>query len=139
MPNFAAIYMIVTLSSLGLPLLGGFVGEFTVLRGAFEVRWQWAAWGLVGVILSAAYLLWLYQRVMLGEITNPANEALRDLGGREFATLVPLVVLSFWIGVYPTPIFRAIEQPVHKIVEAVNPGYYSVSAATVGPDAVKAR
>jgi NADH:ubiquinone oxidoreductase subunit 4 (subunit M) len=61
------------------------------------------------------------------------------LGGREFATLVPLVVLSFWIGVYPTPIFRAIEQPVHKIVEAVNPGYYSVSAATVGPDAVKAR
>jgi NADH-quinone oxidoreductase subunit M len=133
MPNFAAIYMIVTLSSLGLPLLGGFVGEFTVLRGAFEVRWQWAAWGLVGVILSAAYLLWLYQRVMLGEITNPANETLRDLSAREFATLVPLVALSFWIGVYPTPIFRAIDQPVHKIVEAVNPGYYSVAAGPVAP------
>jgi NADH-quinone oxidoreductase subunit M len=133
MPNFAAIYMIVTLSSLGLPLLGGFVGEFTVLRGAFEARWQSAAWGLVGVILSAAYLLWLYQRVMLGEVTNPANETLRDLSAREFATLVPLVLLSFWIGVYPTPVFRAIEQPVHKIVEAVNPGYYAVPPAQLAP------
>ncbi|MGA8034939.1 MAG: NADH-quinone oxidoreductase subunit M [Candidatus Acidiferrales bacterium] len=123
MPNFAAIYMIITFSSLGLPLLGGFVGEFTVLRGAFEVRWQWAAWGLLGVILGAAYLLWLYQRVMFGEITNPANDALKDINTREFATLLPLVLLTFWIGVYPAPLFRAIEQPVKRIVHAVNPSY----------------
>ena len=73
MPNFAAVYLIVTLSSLGMPLLNGFIGEFTILRGVFEVRWQWAAWGVLGVILGAAYLLWLYQRVMFGNITNPAQ------------------------------------------------------------------
>jgi NADH-quinone oxidoreductase subunit M len=125
MPNFATIYMIITFSALGLPLLNGFISEFTVLRGAFEVRWQWAAWGLLGVILGAAYLLWLYQRVMLGEITNPANDSLKDLSPREFATLIPLVALAFWIGIYPAPLFRAIDQPVHRLVEAVNPGYYS--------------
>jgi NADH-quinone oxidoreductase subunit M len=140
MPNFAAIYMIVTFSALGLPLLSGFIGEFAVLRGAFEVRWQWAAWGLLGVILGAAYLLWLYQRVMLGEITNPANEALKDLSGREFATLLPLVLLSFWIGVYPAPLFRAIDRPISLLVEAVNPGYFAapMHALDAAPGTVKA-
>ncbi len=133
MPNFAAVYMIVTLSALGMPLLNGFIGEFTILRGAFEVRWQWAAWGLLGVILSAAYLLWLYQRVMFGSVTNPVNEALKDLSLREFATLAPLVVLAFWIGIYPKPLFRAIEQPVHRLVVAVNPGYYAASPAVKAP------
>lgn len=132
MPSFAAVYMIVTLSALGMPLLNGFIGEFTILRGAFEVRWQWAAWGLLGVILGAAYLLWLYQRVMFGSITNPANEALKDLSLREFATLVPLVALAFWFGIYPKPLYRAIEQPVHWLVEAVNPGYYSAPPAVKG-------
>src|SRR5450631_4522466 len=94
MPNFAAVYLIVTLSSLGMPLLNGFVGEFTILRGVFEVRWQWAAWGVLGVVLGAAYLLWLYQRVMFGNITNPLNENLPDLNGREWATLIPLVLLA---------------------------------------------
>src|SRR5580692_10865712 len=103
MPNFAAIYLIVSVSSLGMPLLNGFIGEFTILRGAFEVRWQWAAWGVLGVVLGAAYLLWLYQRVMFGSVTNPANEHLPDLNAREYATLLPLVALAFWIGIYPKP------------------------------------
>src|SRR5579863_9562083 len=125
MPNFAAVYLIVTLSSLGMPLLNGFIGEFTILRGVFEVSWQWAAWGVFGVILGAAYLLWLYQRVMFGSVTNPANEHLPDLNGREYATLIPLVVLAFWIGIYPAPLFKVVEQPVHRLVECVHPGYYA--------------
>src|SRR5580658_7322384 len=94
MPNFAAVYMIATLSSLGLPLLNGFIGEFTILGGIYQVSLRFAAWGVLGVILGAAYLLWLYQRVMFGNITNPLNEHLPDLNGREYATLIPLVVLA---------------------------------------------
>jgi NADH-quinone oxidoreductase subunit M len=125
MPNLAAVYLIITLSSLGMPLLNGFIGEFTILRGVFEVSWQWAAWGVFGVILGAAYLLWLYQRVMFGSVTNPANEHLPDLNGREYATLIPLIVLAFWIGIYPAPLFKVVEQPVRRLVECVHPGYYS--------------
>jgi NADH-quinone oxidoreductase subunit M len=130
MPNFAAVYMIVTLSSLGMPLLNGFIGEFTILRGAFEVRWQWAAWGVIGVVLGAAYLLWLYQRVMFGSITNPANEHLPDLNAREYATLLPLVFLAFWIGIYPAPLFKVLDQPVQRIMQVVNPSYYLSPSAS---------
>jgi NADH-quinone oxidoreductase subunit M len=80
--------------------------------------------------LGAAYLLWLYQRVMFGSVTNPANEHLPDLNAREYATLIPLVVLAFWIGIYPAPLFKVVEQPVHRLVECVHPGYY---AATHSP------
>jgi NADH-quinone oxidoreductase subunit M len=123
MPNFAAVYLIVTLSSLGMPLLNGFIGEFAILRGVFEVRWQWAAWGVLGVVLGAAYLLWLYQRVMFGNVTNPANEHLPDLNWREYATLLPLVAFAFWIGIYPKPFFDAVKAPVDQIMARVNPGY----------------
>jgi len=134
MPSFAAIYMIITLSSLGMPLLNGFIGEFTILRGTFEVPrygMMWSSWGVIGIILGAAYLLWLYQRVMFGAVTNPANEHLLDLNAREFATLVPLVLLAFWIGVYPKPLFRVLDQPVKEIVERVNPGYYGAERGTL--------
>jgi NADH-quinone oxidoreductase subunit M len=124
MPNFAAVYMIITLSSLGLPLLNGFIGEFTILRGVFEVSFQWAAWASLGIVLGAAYLLWLYQRVMFGSITNPANEHLADMNAREYATMIPLIVLAFWIGIYPKPLFRVLDRPVRELVQQVNPGYY---------------
>jgi NADH-quinone oxidoreductase subunit M len=124
MPNFATVYMIITLSSLGLPLLNGFIGEFTILRGVFEVSKTWAAWGTLGIILGAAYLLWLYQRTMFGPVTNAANEHLPDLNWREHATLLPLVALAFWIGIYPKPLFDVLEKPVHELVERVNPEYY---------------
>jgi len=130
MPSFAAVYMIITLSSLGMPLLNGFIGEFTILRGVFEVNKTWAAWGVIGIILGAAYLLWLYQRVMFGPVTNPANEHLPDLNLREQATLVPLVLLALWIGVYPKPLFRYLDVPVRQIVERVNPSYYPAERAT---------
>ncbi len=138
MPNFAAIYLIISLSSLGMPLLNGFIGEFTILRGVFEVSKAWAAWGVIGIILGAAYLLWLYQRVMFGAVANPANERLPDLNAREYATLVPLVLLALWIGVYPKPLFRYIDLPVRQIVERVNPDYYKAEHAVAWPEVDRA-
>jgi NADH-quinone oxidoreductase subunit M len=133
MPNFAAIYLIVSLSSLGMPLLNGFIGEFTILQGAFQVSKAWAAWGSLGVVLGAAYLLWLYQRVMFGPVTQFANEDLPDLNLREYATLVPLVILAFWIGIYPKPFFNLIEKPVENIVRQVNPDFYKAQQAKLPP------
>ena len=129
MPNFAAVYLIISLSSLGMPLLNGFIGEFTILQGAFQVSKAWAAWGTLGVVLGAAYLLWLYQRVMFGAVTLPVNEHLPDLNLREYCTLVPLVLLAFWIGIYPKPFFAIIDKPVEKIVQQVNPGFYRAQQA----------
>ncbi|PYT99186.1 MAG: Fe-S-binding domain-containing protein [Acidobacteria bacterium] len=138
MPNFAAVYLIISLSSLGMPLLNGFIGEFTILQGAFQVSKAWAAWGTLGVILGAAYLLWLYQRVMFGTVTQPANEHLPDLNLREMATLLPLVFMAFWIGIYPKPFFALIEKPVQKIVEQVNPNFYQMERAKLAPAEVPA-
>ncbi len=123
MPLYATITMIMFLSSMGLPLLNGFVGEFTILQGTFMERWQWAAWAVPGVILAAAYLLWLYQRVFFGTVTNPKNEKLHDLTPREVLTFAPLLIIAFWIGLYPKPFFEILQQPVNQIVETVRPGY----------------
>ena len=125
MPNFAVVYLIASLSSLGMPVLNGFIGEFTILKGAFEDNKIWAAWGALGIVLGAAYLLWLYQRVMYGPVTNPANEKLPDLNAREMACFLPLIALCFWIGVYPAPFFRILDQPVRKIVMQFHPDYYN--------------
>jgi NADH-quinone oxidoreductase subunit M len=138
MPNFAAIYLIISLSSLGMPLLNGFIGEFTILQGAFQVSKAWAAWGSLGVVLGAAYLLWLYQRVMFGPVTHSANEHLPDLNLREYATLVPLVILAFWIGIYPKPFFALIEKPVENIVRQVNPDFYKAEHAKLPPAELRA-
>jgi len=124
MPNYAAIYLIITLSSLGMPVLNGFIGEFTILQGAFVVNKAWAAWGTLGIVLGAAYLLWLYQRVMFGPVTHDVNKNLPDLNLREYAVLLPLVFLAFWIGIYPKPFFAYIDHPVEKIVHQVNPDFY---------------
>ena len=133
MPNFATIYLIMTLSSLGLPLLNGFIGEFTILSGVYPVSIGWTAWASTGIILGAAYLLWLYQRVMFGPVTHAVNETLPDLNAREYATLLPLVAAAFWIGIYPKPLFNVLEQPVKQIVLQVNPGYYNAAGATAAP------
>jgi len=133
MPNFAAVYLIISLSSLGMPILNGFIGEFTILQGAFQVSKAWAAWGSLGVVLGAAYLLWLYQRVMFGSVTLPVNEHLPDLNLREYCTLVPLVLLAFWIGIYPKPFFAIINKPVEKIVQQVNPDFYRAQRALPAP------
>jgi len=123
MPVYATITMIMFLSSMGLPLLNGFVGEFTILQGTFMEKWQWGAWAVPGVVLAAAYLLWLYQRVFFGTVTNPKNEKLHDLTPREVATFVPLVIMAFWIGLYPKPFFQILEQPVNHTIAVVRPDY----------------
>jgi NADH-quinone oxidoreductase subunit M len=124
MPNFAVVFAIAMLSSAGLPLLNGFVGEFTILQGVFEANRIWAAFAVTGVVLGAAYLLWLYQRTMLGQITNGKNLHLPDLGLRECVVFAPLIVWAIWIGVYPKPYFDLLEKPVQQLVERVRPGYY---------------
>src|SRR6202158_3232938 len=121
MPIYATITMIMFLSSMGLPLLNGFVGEFTILQGTFMENWKWAAWAVPGVILAAAYLLWLYQRVFFGTVTNPKNEKLQDLTPREVLTFVPLLIMAFWIGLYPKPFFQILEQPVNHTIAIVRP------------------
>src|SRR6266478_1220534 len=129
MPNFAAIYLIVSLSSLGMPLLNGFIGEFTILQGTFVVSKTWAAWVALGIVLGAAYLLWLYQRTMFGPVTHEVNKSLPDLNLLEYGVLLPLVALAFWIGIYPKPFFAYIEKPVQRIVQQVNPGFYQANRA----------
>src|SRR5207244_11321021 len=89
-----------TMSSIGLPALNGFIGEFLILQGVFVANKIWAAFAASGVVLGAAYMLYLYQRTMFGKIENPKNENLPDLNMREFATFAPLIVLAVWIGMY---------------------------------------
>ena len=116
MPLFATVFAFAMLSSAGLPLLNGFVGEFTILQGAFETNRVWAGLAVPGVVLGAAYLLWLYQRTMLGELTNPKNAQLPDLNLRELAVFAPLLVWAFWIGLYPKPFFTMMAPSVDKLV-----------------------
>src|SRR5512132_1999670 len=121
MPVYATITMIMFLSSMGLPLLNGFIGEFTILQGTFVESKAWAAWAVPGVVLAAAYLLWLYQRVFFGPVTNPKNEKLHDLNARELLCFAPLVIMAFWIGLYPKPFFQILDQPVNQLVQTVRP------------------
>jgi NADH-quinone oxidoreductase subunit M len=119
MPKLATVFAIAMFSSAGLPLLNGFIGEFTILQGTFEASRVWAAFAVTGVILGAAYLLWLYQRTMLGQVTNSKNLGLADLSFRELAIFLPLIAWAFWIGLYPKPYFDVLQQPVTEIVQRV--------------------
>jgi NADH-quinone oxidoreductase subunit M len=127
MPVYATVFLIMTMSSIGLPLLNGFIGEFAILQGALQENLWWAVAGASGIVLGAAYMLWLYQRTMFGKLDNPANEKLPDMNLREFVTLAPLIVMAIWIGIYPAPFFKALDGPVNKIVESVRPGYFDAN------------
>ena len=123
MPGYSAVFLSMVMTAIGLPLLCVFISEFLSLRGAFEANPMWAAWGALGIILNAAYMLWLYQRMFFGKIDNPKNETLTDLSGREWAYMTPLIILSLWIGVYPKPFINYIERPVNAVVRQVRPNY----------------
>jgi len=129
MPNYAIVFAFAMLSSAGLPLLNGFVGEFTILQGAFQANRWWAALAVPGVVFGAAYLLWLYQRTMLGEVTQEKNKGLPDLNWREWAVFVPLMLWALSIGVYPKPYFEILEKPVAQIVHRVHQASASVAQA----------
>lgn len=123
MPIFSAIFLIVALSSIGLPGLNGFVGEFLILLGVFKTNYIYAGIAATGVILAAAYMLWMFQRVMFNKLTNPENEKLKDLSKREYALFVPLLILIFWMGIYPKPFFEKMEVSVAYLIEQVDTKY----------------
>src|SRR6266850_1394928 len=129
MPVYAAVFLFMTMSSIGLPALNGFIGEFLILQGIFVVSKVWAAFAASGVVLGAAYMLYLYQRTMFGKIENPKNERLLDLNNREFATFAPLIVLAVWIGLYPAPFLRRLESSVQHVIARVSPEYIQRNAA----------
>jgi NADH-quinone oxidoreductase subunit M len=129
MPVYATFTLIIFLASMGLPLLNGFIGEFMILQGAYSANKVWAYWAVSGVVLGAAYLLWLYQRVFWGQITNDHNKHLVDLNARELVTLVPLVALCFWIGIYPKPFLDYLHKPVAQVLDVVKPGQYTTRTA----------
>src|SRR5574341_1362298 len=118
-PVYAAFLMIITLSSIGLPGTNGFIGEFTVLLGAFQFGKPYAVIAALGVVLGAGYMLWMYQRVAFGKITNPHNEHLADMNLREIAAALPLVILVFWIGVYPNATFKIIHVSAANLIQHV--------------------
>jgi NADH-quinone oxidoreductase subunit M len=123
MPGYAAVFLSMVMTAIGLPLLCVFISEFLSLRGAFEANPMWAAWGALGIILNAGYMLWLYQRMFFGTIDNPKNEKLIDLSTREWIYMTPLVIMSLWIGIYPKAFLSYIERPVNAVVRQVRPTY----------------
>lgn len=123
MPIYAVLSLIVTLSSMGLPGLNGFVGEFTILLGAFgsnDIGSSWyAGFAAVGVILAAIYMLYMFQKMFLGPVDKEENQKLKDLNWREIAVIVPLIVFIFWIGLYPKPFFALMAPSVDKLLVAI--------------------
>lgn len=121
MPIFATVFLIITFSSIGLPGTNGFVGEFLALMGAFESNLRWyAVFATTGVILAAVYMLWVYQRIMFGKVTNPANEEIKDLSAREIVIMLPLLLFVFWIGIYPNTFFDKMNPALEQLLEQMN-------------------
>ncbi len=133
MPVYATVFLLMTLSSIGMPGMNGFIGEFFILQGTFAAPglWIYASIAVIGIVLGAAYMLWLYQRVMFGKLENPLNKTLPDLNLRELATFVPLIILAFWIGIYPSFFTKYLEQPVNSIVERVRTDYFRTRVAQI--------
>lgn len=119
MPVFATFFMIVTLSSIGLPGLNGFVGEFLILVGTFKSRILYASIATSGIILAAVYMLWMFQRVMFHEITHEENKTLQDINKREFAILIPIMLFIFWIGIYPNSFLRKMDASVNHLLKQI--------------------
>ena len=121
MPKLAAFFLFVALSSLGLPMLNGFVGEFLILLGTYQRHWGWAAWAALGVILSACYLLWSYQRVFFGEITRDKNKTLPDASVREKWILATMAVVTLWMGIGSPFITRRTAAATQTVMDQVEP------------------
>jgi len=121
MPIYASLFIVFTLASIGLPATNGFIGEFLILLGGFAAN-QWAGvLAASGIIIGAGYMLWLYQRVFFMEM-NPKVAGLQDVNMREFITLLPMVVLIFWIGIYPNMFLSFMHPSVQHLLERVNSG-----------------
>jgi NADH-quinone oxidoreductase subunit M len=120
MPRYALVFMIFTMASIGLPGLSGFVGEFLVLIGAYKAN-TWVAFiAATGVILGAAYMLWLYRKVVFGQMTKDSLKAITDMNAREIAVFAPLIALVFWMGIYPDTFLEPLRKPVERLLEQTN-------------------
>jgi NADH-quinone oxidoreductase subunit M len=142
MPVFAVFFMVMMLSSIGMPAIpgNGFVGEFTLLVGIFELPQKyWAVLAATGIVLGAVYMLWLFQRTMFGKLLREENRSLTDLNAREVLTLLPLVLLSFWIGFYPRPVFAVLKDPVQRLVRQIKKTQTYPELPTPGPAASEPR
>jgi NADH-quinone oxidoreductase subunit M len=116
MPRYAFTFMVFTLASVGLPGLSGFVGEFLVLVGAFKANTWVATLAATGLILGAAYALWLYRKIIFGELTKDSLKGILDMNRREIAVFLPLLLLSLWMGVYPASFLDPMAASVDKLV-----------------------
>ena len=119
MPRCATLFMFMILSSIGLPGLNGFVGEFLILQGTFLENAGRAAFAASGIVLSAIYMLWVYQRIFMGTVQNDKNLTLSDLNVRETVVLVPIVLLVVWMGVHPSTFLRRMDTSVQKVVDRI--------------------
>ena len=119
MPIFATLFLIVTFSSIGLPGTNGFVGEFLILLGTFKSNVTYAVIGTAGIVLAAVYMLWMVQRVFFGEVNNEQNKSLVDVSWREKIIAAALIVMVFWIGIYPQTFLRKIEPSVKYLIETI--------------------
>jgi len=119
MPGYALTFMFFMLASVGLPGTGGFVGEFLVLLGAFQVNTWVCALAALGVILGAAYMLYLYRRIIFGELTKDTLKKITDMSPREWAVFAPLIILTFWMGIYPTPFLDIMHVSVENLIDQV--------------------
>jgi NADH-quinone oxidoreductase subunit M len=132
MPKLAAFFLYVALASMGLPMLNGFVGEFLILLGTYQANWTWASWAALGVILSACYLLWAYQRVFFGDVTHEKNRELKDTSPRELTTLWVFAVVILWMGIN-SPFFTSrFATPCKAILQQMNPNVMQEAAAPGG-------
>ena len=116
-PWLSTVFLITTLASIGLPLLNNFVGEFLVLQGAALANFKWAIWAALGVILSACYMLWMYQRVFYGELKEAVRSHMPDLNLREWAVVVPLIAMMVWMGVYSKSFLDPVGKTTAHVLE----------------------
>jgi NADH-quinone oxidoreductase subunit M len=122
MPMYTTYFAIVMLSSMGAPLLNGFVGEMFVIMGTFKISMVYGFVCIAGVLACAGYLLWMFQRVMLGEVTNEKNRILKDLNRREYIYMTPLIVMIFFIGLYPKPLIEMLRPAVDNVLVIMKKG-----------------
>ena len=118
-PFLSSAFLVVTLSSIGLPGLNGFVGEVLILIGAFVRNRVYAAIAALGMILGAVYMLWMYQRVFFGKLTNPANSEMKDIGIREKLILIPIIIIMLWIGVYSKPFLSRMSTSIRLVQQRI--------------------
>jgi NADH-quinone oxidoreductase subunit M len=135
MPNYALIFMIFMLASVGLPGTSGFVGEFLVIVGAFQANAWVALLAASGMVLGAAYMLWLYRRVIFGVVRKPELKSLLDVSWREKLVFAPLIVLVFWMGIYPSSFIDIMAPSVEKLIA----DFDADIAAAAARDALAAR